>query len=131
MLAEGGIVAVKGIGGYHLACRADCAETVTRLRERKARGDKPFAVLTRNLSTARLLAEIDPGEQRSLTGAPRPIVLLRRLPGAPVADTVAPGSPLLGVLLPYAPGPPPAALPGSRQHPAGTAHTGSDQRKHQ
>jgi len=103
VLAEGGIVAVKGIGGYHLACRADCAETVTTLRQRKARGDKPFAVLTRNLSTARLLAEIDPGEQRSLTGAPRPIVLLRRLPGAPVADTVAPGSPLLGVLLPYAP----------------------------
>jgi hydrogenase maturation protein HypF len=103
VLAEGGIVAVKGIGGYHLACRADCPETVTRLRERKARGDKPFAVLTRNLSTARLLAEIDPGEQRSLTGAARPIVLLRRRPGAPVADTVAPGSPLLGVLLPYAP----------------------------
>jgi hydrogenase maturation protein HypF len=103
VLAEGGIVAVKGIGGYHLACRADCPETVTRLRERKARGDKPFAVLTRNLSTARLLAEIDPGEQRSLTGAARPIVLLHRRPGAPVADTVAPGSPLLGVLLPYAP----------------------------
>ena len=103
VLAEGGIVAVKGVGGYHLACRADCPETVTRLRERKARGDKPFAVLTRNLSTARLLAEIDPGEQRSLTGAARPIVLLRRRPGAPVADTVAPGSPLLGVLLPYAP----------------------------
>jgi hydrogenase maturation protein HypF len=103
ILAEGGIVAVKGIGGYHLACRADCPETVTRLRERKARGDKPFAVMTRNLSTARLLAEIDPGQQRSLTGPARPIVLLRRLPGAPVADTVAPGSPLLGVLLPYAP----------------------------
>jgi hydrogenase maturation protein HypF len=83
VLAEGGIVAVKGVGGYHLACRADCPETVTRLRERKARGDKPFAVLTRNLSTARLLAEIDPGEQRSLTGAARPIVLLRRRPGAP------------------------------------------------
>ena len=103
VLAEGGIVAVKGVGGYHLACRADCPETVTRLRERKARGDKPFAVITRNLSTARLLAEIHPDEQRSLSGAPRPIVLLRRLPGAPVADTVAPGSPLLGVLLPYAP----------------------------
>ena len=103
MLAEGGIVAVKGIGGYHLACRADCPETVTRLRQRKSRGDKPFAVLTRNLSTARLLAEIGVGEQRSLTGAARPIVLLRRLPGAPVADTVAPGNPLLGVLLPYSP----------------------------
>src|SRR3984885_3138858 len=103
VLAEGGIVAVKGVGGYHLACRADCPETVTSLRERKARGDKPFAVLTRNLSRARLLAEIDPGEQRSLTGAAHPIVLLRRLTGAPVADAVAPGSPLLGVLLPYTP----------------------------
>jgi hydrogenase maturation protein HypF len=103
VLAEGGIVAVKGIGGYHLACRADSPETVTMLRQRKARGDKPFAVLTRNLSTARLLAEIGTGEQRSLTGPARPIVLLRRLPGAPVADTVAPGNPLLGVLLPYTP----------------------------
>jgi hydrogenase maturation protein HypF len=103
VLAEGGIVAVKGIGGYHLACRADCPETVTRLRERKTRGDKPFAVLTRNLSIARLLAEIGPGEQRSLTGAPRPIVLLRRLPSAPVADAVTRGNPLLGVLLPYTP----------------------------
>ncbi len=103
VLAEGGIVAVKGIGGYHLACRADSPETVTMLRERRARGDKPFAVLTRNLSTARLLAEIGTGEQRSLTSSARPIVLLRRLPGAPVAETVAPGSPLLGVLLPYTP----------------------------
>jgi len=103
VLAGGGIVAVKGIGGYHLACRADSAETVTMLRQRKARGDKPFAVLTRNLSTARLLAEIGTGERRSLTSSARPIVLLRRLPGAPVADTVAPGNPLLGVLLPYSP----------------------------
>ena len=103
VLAEGGIVAVKGVGGYHLACRADCPETVVRLRQRKSRGDKPFAVLTRNLATARLLAEIGVGEQRSLTSAARPIVLLRRLPTAPVADTVAPGNPLLGVLLPYSP----------------------------
>jgi hydrogenase maturation protein HypF len=103
VLAEGGIVAVKGIGGYHLACRADSPETVTALRERKARGDKPFALLTRNLSTARLLAEIGTDEQRSLTSAARPIVLLRRLPGAPVADTVTPGNLLLGVLLPYTP----------------------------
>ncbi|MGD0703376.1 MAG: carbamoyltransferase HypF [Trebonia sp.] len=102
-LAEGGIVAVKGIGGYHLACRADDPETVTRLRERKARGGKPFAVLTRNLATARLLAEVGIGEQRLLTSPARPIVLLRRLPTAPVADTVAPGNPLLGVLLPYTP----------------------------
>ena len=102
-LAEGGIVAVKGIGGYHLACRADDPETVNRLRALKARGERPFAVLTRNLATARLLAEIGIGEQRSLTSPARPIVLLRRLPSAPVAGSVAPGNPLLGVLLPYSP----------------------------
>lgn len=103
VLAEGRIVAVKGIGGYHLACRADSQEAVARLRSLKARGDKPFALLTRNLSTARLLADIDTAERKALTGTARPIVLLRRLSGAPVADAVAPGNPLLGVLLPYTP----------------------------
>jgi hydrogenase maturation protein HypF len=103
VLAEGGIVAVKGIGGYHLACRADCPDAITRLRDRKARCGKPFALLTRNLSTARLLAEIGSAEGKALTSPARPIVLLRRLPGAPVADAAAPGNPLLGVLLPYTP----------------------------
>jgi hydrogenase maturation protein HypF len=103
VLAGGGIVAVKGIGGYHLACRADCPKAVARLRELKARGDKPFALLTRNLATARLLVDIDTAERRALTGPGRPIVLLRRLSGAPVADAAAPGNPLLGVLLPYTP----------------------------
>jgi hydrogenase maturation protein HypF len=103
VLAQGGIVAVKGIGGYHLACRADCPEAVTRLRERKARVGKPFALLTRNTSTARLLAEIDPAQRRALTSPARPIVLLRRLAGAPVATEVAPGNPLLGIMLPYTP----------------------------
>jgi hydrogenase maturation protein HypF len=103
VLAEGGIVAVKGIGGYHLACRADCEKAVARLRELKARGDKPFALLTRNLATARLLTEIGSAERKTLTGPGRPIVLLRRLSSAPIADAVAPGNPLLGVLLPYTP----------------------------
>jgi hydrogenase maturation protein HypF len=103
VLAQGGIVAVKGIGGYHLACRADCPEAVTRLRERKARVGKPFALLTRNTSTARLLAEIDAAERKALTSPARPIVLLRRLATAPVAAEVAPGNPLLGVMLPYTP----------------------------
>jgi hydrogenase maturation protein HypF len=103
VLAEGGIVAVKGIGGYHLACRADCPAAVTRLRDRKARGGKPFALLTRNLTTARLLAEIGRAEGKVLASPARPVVLLRRLAGAPVADEVAPGNPLLGVLLPYTP----------------------------
>jgi hydrogenase maturation protein HypF len=103
VLADGGIVAVKGIGGYHLACRADCSATVARLRERKARDGKPFALLTRTMSTARMLADIGPAECRVLASPARPIVLVRRLPGAPVADNVAPGNPLLGVMLPYSP----------------------------
>jgi len=103
VLAAGGIVAVKGIGGYHLACRADCPDAVARLRERKARGGKPFAVLTRNMTTARALADIGPAECRALASPARPIVLVRRLDGAPVAGNVAPGNPLLGVLLPYSP----------------------------
>lgn len=103
VLAAGGIVAVKGIGGYHLACRADCPAAVARLRERKARDGKPFAVLTRNMTTARALADIGPAECRVLASPARPIVLVRRRDGAPVAENVAPGNPLLGVLLPYSP----------------------------
>jgi hydrogenase maturation protein HypF len=102
-LAQGRVVAIKGIGGYHLACRADDEEAVAALRSRKARGGKPFAVMTRDLDAARRLAEIDEAEAAVLCSPARPVVLLRRLPEAAVADGVAPGSPLLGVLLPYSP----------------------------
>jgi hydrogenase maturation protein HypF len=107
VIADGGIVAVKGIGGYHLACRADAAGAVRELRARKARDGKPFALLTRDLATARRLAVIDEAEQRVLTSPARPIVLLRRRPAAltadDVADNVAPGNPLLGIMLAYSP----------------------------
>ncbi|MET7401578.1 carbamoyltransferase HypF [Dactylosporangium sp. NPDC005572] len=99
-LMAGRIVAVKGIGGYHLACRADDEDAVRRLRERKQRDEKPFAVLAADLATARRLAEVDDDEARALTGPARPIVLLRRRDDAPVAAAAAPGNPWLGVMLP-------------------------------
>ena len=102
-LRAGRIVAVKGVGGYHLACRADDSAAIGTLRERKSRDHKPFALLVRDLATARRLAHVTPDEERFLTSAARPIVLLRRRTGAPVDPMVAPDNPLLGVLLPYSP----------------------------
>ncbi len=103
LLSDGGIVAVKGIGGYHLACDAANERAVAELRKRKRRGDKPFAVMVADLSTARTIAEIDDGSARLLSGARRPIVLMPRREGAPVAHAVAPHNPDLGVMLAYTP----------------------------
>jgi hydrogenase maturation protein HypF len=102
-LAAGSVVAIKGIGGYHLACVVDDEAAVGALRSRKARGAKPFAMLVRDLDIARRYAHIDDAEAAVLTSAARPIVLLRRRADAPVVDAVAPGSPLLGLMLPYSP----------------------------
>lgn len=102
-LANGLIVAIKGIGGYHLACAVDNAAAVATLRQRKMRGTKPFAVLVRDLAVARRYAEIDDTEARVLSGPARPIVLVRRKPSAPVAAAVAPENPWLGLMLPYSP----------------------------
>ncbi|HET9889282.1 MAG TPA: carbamoyltransferase HypF, partial [Mycobacterium sp.] len=102
-LASGAVVAIKGIGGYHLACTVDDAAAVDALRTRKARGAKPFAMLVRDLDVARRYAHVDEAEAAVLTGPARPIVLLRRRADAPVAAAVAPGSPLLGLMLPYSP----------------------------
>ena len=102
-LAAGAVVAIKGIGGYHLACRVDDEAVVAALRTRKARGAKPLAMLVRDLDVARRYAHIDDTEAAVLSSAARPIVLLRRRRGAPVADAVAPGSPLVGLMLPYSP----------------------------
>lgn len=105
LLAAGGIVAVKGLGGYHLACDAGDAAAVTELRRRKRRGAKPFAVMVRDLTAARAIAAVDDAEAALLAGPRRPIVLLgrRRDPVLAVADAVAPGSPDLGVVLAYTP----------------------------
>ena len=102
-LAAGSVVAIKGIGGYHLACVVDDEAAVGALRSRKARGAKPFAMLVRDLDIARRYAHIDDAEAAVLTSPARPIVLLRRRADAPVVDAVAPGSPLLGLMLPYSP----------------------------
>ncbi|MFF7381334.1 carbamoyltransferase HypF [Streptomyces griseoluteus] len=106
LLAQGRIVAVKGLGGYHLACDATDARAVATLRARKERGRKAFAVMCADLATAESVAHLTDAERAALTGPQRPIVLLRaRTPGdgPRLAHGIAPGSPHLGVLLPYTP----------------------------
>ncbi|MER8236451.1 carbamoyltransferase HypF [Streptomyces sp. NPDC094049] len=109
MLADGAILAVKGLGGYHLACDATNPDAVAELRRRKARGDKPFAMMAADLADIEPLAHLGPLERELLTGAVRPVVLLRRRDdarprhGAAPAPTVAPGGPDLGFMLPYTP----------------------------
>lgn len=101
VLAKGGIVAVKGVGGYHLACDGTSDRAVGRLRERKHRAAKPFAVMVRELSTAHLLAEIGPLEQAALRSSAAPIVLGRPREESPLSGLVAPGGGLVGVMLAY------------------------------
>ncbi|MDT7698375.1 MAG: hydrogenase maturation protein HypF [Pseudonocardiales bacterium] len=103
LLAAGAVVAVKGLGGYHLACDATNEDAVATLRRRKARGAKPFAVMVPNLGTARELAVLGDLDAALLTGPRRPVVLVERRPGAWSAPSVSPGNPDLGLLLPYTP----------------------------
>jgi hydrogenase maturation protein HypF len=100
LLRDGAIVAIKGLGGYHLACDAADDDAVARLRARKRRDEKPFALMT---ATPEALADPSPEEWALLRTPARPIVLLRRSADADVAEAVAPGSPWLGVMLPYTP----------------------------
>ncbi|MFQ5856916.1 MAG: carbamoyltransferase HypF [Anaerolineae bacterium] len=102
-LRSGQIVAVKGVGGFHLMVDACNGEAIARLRERKPRRDKPFALMVRDLEQARELSEVPLQAEDLLTCPETPIVLLRRRPDTPVADEVAPGNPNLGVMLPYTP----------------------------
>jgi len=102
-LRAGNVVAVKGLGGFHLMVDARNGEAVSRLRERKPRKDKPFAIMVRDLGQARDLCEVPPEAERLLTSPEAPIVLIRRRPGAPVAGNVAPCNPNLGIMLPYTP----------------------------
>jgi hydrogenase maturation protein HypF len=102
-LLAGKVLAVKGLGGYHLACRADDETAVATLRARKRREDRPFAVLVADLDAARELVELGPAEEALLLSRERPIVLATRKPDAPVAPSVAPAVPELGVMLPYTP----------------------------
>ena len=103
LLRSGSVVAVKGLGGYHLAVDAGSEDAVATLRSRKHREDKPFAVLMPSLAAARLWCDIDPAAAALLTGHRRPIVLLPRRPDVAVAAALAPGNDHVGVLLPYTP----------------------------
>jgi hydrogenase maturation protein HypF len=103
LLRQGQVLAVKGLGGYHLAADAACEQAVAALRRRKHREDKPFAVMAADLAAARQLAEVDEAAAALLTSPARPIVLLPRRPGAAVARAAAPGNRQLGVMLPYTP----------------------------
>ena len=91
-LAAGAIIAIKGIGGYHLACLAASERTVAGLRARKHREDKPFALMAPSLAVAKSLVSLSARALELLTGPARPIVLASRRAGAPVAESVAPGA---------------------------------------
>lgn len=102
-IAEGGIVAVKGIGGFHLCCDATDEAAVRRLRTRKHRPQKPFAVMMRDLDVVRRECLPTPEQEGILDDHRKPIVLLDRRRGGMLATDVAPGNPRVGVMLPYAP----------------------------
>lgn len=102
-LASGAILAIKGLGGYHLACDALNEEAVRRLRQKKHRELKPFALMVPDLATARQLCLLNEAEASLLQARQRPIVLLSQLPNCPVASGISPALDTLGVMLPYTP----------------------------
>lgn len=102
-LASGAILAIKGLGGYHLACDATNDEAVERLRQRKRRDARPFALMVADMDTARRLCAINSDEAALLASPQRPIVLLRHLRQDVLAPEVAPGCDTLGIMLPYTP----------------------------
>lgn len=103
LLREGKVVAVKGLGGFHLACDASNDDALALLRERKGRVDKPFAVMALDLETVRQIAEVSESEAKLLTSKERPIVLLKKKSSSPLSQLVAPGNQMIGVMLPYTP----------------------------
>jgi hydrogenase maturation protein HypF len=103
LLSDGGVVAIKGLGGYHLAVLAGDDAAVTRLRSRKHREQRPFAVMVAGLDAARTLCHVSEEEARLLEDTMAPIVLLRRRADAAVAAAVAPKRAELGLMLPYTP----------------------------
>jgi hydrogenase maturation protein HypF len=102
-LAAGEIMAIKGIGGFHLSVDATNEAAVMRLRERKHRYGKPLAVMVRDVAAAREICELTADEEALMQMSARPIVLARKRDGSDIAASVAPGIPWLGVFLPYAP----------------------------
>ena len=103
VIRGGGIAAIKGIGGFHLCCDAENEDAVMLLRKRKKRPMKPFAVMTRNMETARAACEISDAQAKILDGHQKPILLLKRREGAKICGACAPDNPKIGLMLPYAP----------------------------
>lgn len=103
LLSNGKIVAIKGVGGFHLACDATNQDAVATLRQRKGRAAKPFAVMVRECETVRQMAHLSDEEARLLTSKERPILLLRKKEGGPLCELVAPHTNTVGVMLPYTP----------------------------
>ncbi len=103
LLAAGKVLAIKGLGGFHLACDAANETAVLTLRQRKRRTDKPFALMVENLDAATRICILADADRAALTSIRRPIVLLPRLDDAPLANAIAPGLNWLGVMLPYTP----------------------------
>ncbi len=103
LLKEGKIVAIKSLGGYNLACDASNPEAIAELRRRKARPDKPFAVMSYSLREVKSYAKVSDKESELLQSAARPIVLLKKRKGALIPESIAPGNSSIGVMLPYNP----------------------------
>lgn len=102
-ISEGGVIAVKGIGGFHLCCDAKNSEAVARLRQLKHRPMKPFAVMMKNEDTARRECIFTEAQEKIMTGHQKPILLLDKRPGGELCGLIAPGNSKVGVMLPYAP----------------------------
>ena len=103
LLAGGKVVAIKGLGGFHLACDAANDDALELLRKRKGRVEKPFALMAVDLETVRHFAEVSDYEAMLLTSRERPIVLLKKKNGSPLSHLVAPGNQMIGAMLPYTP----------------------------
>jgi hydrogenase maturation protein HypF len=102
-LREGKVVAIKGLGGFHLACDATNGDAVHRLRGRKRRSDKPFAIMAPDLAAVERCCVVNPADREALESPRRPIVILPRRPGTAISEAVAPGNKTIGVMLPYTP----------------------------
>ncbi len=103
LINEGFVIAVKGIGGTHIACRASVDDYVLRMREKRKKSDKPFAVMSFDISSVETFAEVSPGARALLLSWRRPIVLLPKKDPFPLSEYISPGLHNIGVILPYAP----------------------------
>lgn len=103
LLKEGAILAIKGLGGFHLVCDATNRHAVKKLREKKRRSHKPFALMAPDISTIQNFCIVSEGERVALEGRVRPIVILKKIESNLIADAVAPDNKYLGVMLPYTP----------------------------